>query len=59
MGGPLLESKDAIPDGQAEKLLADRPAGRSEDKAAPGLRDGWLGVDAYARTFRDKGAQYE
>ncbi|MFB7553157.1 hypothetical protein [Streptomyces sp. NPDC056154] len=40
-------------------MLADRPAGWSEDEAAPGLRDGWLGVGEYARTFRDKGAQYE
>ncbi|MFD4859921.1 hypothetical protein [Streptomyces atratus] len=56
---PASQDRRLRTDGDLRKLLADRPAGWSEDKAALGFRDGWLGVDEYALTFRDKGAQYE
>ncbi|MFF1500664.1 hypothetical protein ACFVZR_12440 [Streptomyces sp. NPDC058316] len=47
---PASQDRQVRTDGDLRKLLADRPAGWSEDKAVPGLRDGWLGVDEYART---------
>ncbi|WP_438948523.1 hypothetical protein [Streptomyces atratus] len=55
---PASQDRRVRTDGDLRKLLADRPAGWSDDKSALVFRDGWL--DEYAsRAFRDKGPQYE
>ncbi|MFE4799479.1 hypothetical protein ACFRFL_31625 [Streptomyces sp. NPDC056708] len=56
---PASEDRRVKTGGDLRKLLADRPAGWSDDKQALGLSDGWVAVDEYARTFKDKGPMYE
>ncbi|WP_406496117.1 hypothetical protein [Streptomyces sp. NBC_00846] len=56
---PASEDRQVKTGGDLRKLLADRPAGWSDDRSAPGLGDGWLGVDHYARFFEDEGPMYE
>ncbi|MFH8474534.1 hypothetical protein [Streptomyces sp. NPDC018000] len=55
---PASQDRRVRTDGDLRKLLADRPAGWS-DEPALGLSDGWLAVDEYARTFNEAGPMHE
>lgn len=59
---PLPASQDhrVRTDGDLRKLIADRPAGWSDDDSSvPGLGDGWLDTDVYARLYEEEGSMYE
>lgn len=48
---PASQDRQVRTSGDLRKLLIDRPAGWSDNKAENGLSDGWLSVDSYARAF--------
>ncbi|MFE5089955.1 hypothetical protein ACFRCI_06055 [Streptomyces sp. NPDC056638] len=57
---PASQDRRVRTDGDLRKLLADRPAGWSDDdRSVPGFGDGWLGVDIYARSYKEEGPMYE
>ncbi|MEE1767871.1 hypothetical protein PUR34_06665 [Streptomyces sp. JV185] len=59
---PLPASQDhrVRTDGDLRKLIADRPAGWSDDdNSVLNFGDGWLDVDAYARSYKEEGSMYE
>lgn len=57
---PASQDRQVKTDGDLRRLLAGRPAGWSDDdKSMLGLGDGWLGLDLYARNFKDEGSMYE
>ncbi|MFD8824024.1 hypothetical protein ACFV1C_16885 [Streptomyces sp. NPDC059605] len=59
---PLPASRDrrVRTDGDLRKLIADRPAGWSDDDSSVlGLDDGRLDTDAYARLYEEEGSMYE
>ncbi|MEU9462808.1 hypothetical protein [Streptomyces sp. NPDC048312] len=59
---PLPASQDhrVRTDGDLRKLIVDRPAGWSDDDSSvPGIGDGWLRPDVYARSFKEEGSMYE
>ncbi|MEU4504052.1 hypothetical protein [Streptomyces sp. NPDC024089] len=58
---PLPASQDhrVRTDGDLRKLIVDRPAGWSDDSSVPGIGDGWLRPDVYARAFKEEGSMYE
>lgn len=58
---PLPASQDRLTrtDGDLRKLLLDRPAGWSENKAAYWLDDGWMSVGDLARDFEGDGGMLE
>lgn len=57
---PASQDRRVRTDGDLRKLLADRPAGWSDDDgSALSFGDGWLAVDEYARSFEEEGPMYE
>ncbi|MCX4846397.1 hypothetical protein [Streptomyces sp. NBC_00893] len=57
---PASQDRRVRSDGDLRKLIADRPAGWSDDgNSVLGFGDGWLDVDVYARSFEEEGSMYE
>ncbi|MFD0340692.1 hypothetical protein ACFVH0_18765 [Streptomyces sp. NPDC127117] len=56
---PASQDRRVRTDGDLRKLIVDRPAGWSDDNSVPGLGDGWLRPDVYARSFEEEGSMYE
>ncbi|MFJ7194724.1 MULTISPECIES: hypothetical protein [unclassified Streptomyces] len=59
---PLPASRDrrVRTDGDLRKLLADRPAGWSDDDSVLDLGDGYVAPDVYARCcYKEEGSMYE
>lgn len=57
---PASQDRRVRTDGDLRKLIADRPAGWSDDDSSvPGIGDGWLSPDVYARSYEEEGSMYE
>lgn len=58
---PASQDRRVRTDGDLRKLIVDRPAGWSDDDiSVPGLSDGYLDPDVYARSsYKEEGSMYE
>lgn len=58
---PASQDRRVRTDGDLRKLIVDRPAGWSDDdNSVPGLSDGYLDPDAYARSsYKEEDSMYE
>ncbi|MFD7497553.1 hypothetical protein ACFV8T_35305 [Streptomyces sp. NPDC059832] len=57
---PASQDRRVRTDGDLRRLIADRPAGWSDDdNSVLGIGDGWLSPDIYARSFEEEGSMYE